>query len=171
MFKPTVGELLAGMADGLRQSVLPAVTGGAAQRQLKATLHALGRLQRSWDRWPAYLAEDNADVRRTLESVLPDLQAAAPGSVASLQAIARRLEAPAPDPGVQVPGVNDPGLAAACVLNEALHANLAALEEWLRPPGQNALAEREHALQMLRELYGRMAERELQAWAVQSEED
>jgi hypothetical protein len=162
VFKPTVGELLAGMADGLRQSVLPAVTGGAAQRQLKATLHALGRLQRSWDRWPAYLAEDNADVRRTLESVLPDLQAAAPGSVASLQAIARRLEAPAPDPGVQ---------AAACVLNEALHANLAALEEWLRPPGQNALAEREHALQMLRELYGRMAERELQAWAVQSEED
>ncbi|ABE36206.1 hypothetical protein Bxe_C0283 [Paraburkholderia xenovorans LB400] len=159
------------MADGLRQSVLPAVTGGAAQRQLKATLHALGRLQRSWDRWPAYLAEDNADVRRTLESVLPDLQAAAPASAASLAAIARQLETQAPGPAVQVRGVNDPALAAACVLNEALHAVLASLEEWLRTPDQGAPAAREHALQILGELYGRMAERELRAWAVQAEND
>lgn len=67
MFRPTAGELIAGIADSLRETVLPSVSGGAAQRQLKAALHALGRLQRSWDRLPRYLADDNADLQQTLD--------------------------------------------------------------------------------------------------------
>ena len=175
MHKPTVGVVLAGIADGLRLSVLPAVAGGAAQRQLKAALHALGRLQQSWDRWPAYLAADNEDLRATLAAVLASLTAAgAPLPAASkteLQALRVRLDTLTPATCTQacVPGVNDPALAAACALNEALQGVLTALDAWLRAPAQAALPARAAQAQVLDGLYHRMIEREGQAWAGPSE--
>lgn len=68
MLRPSPQDLLRGTCDQLEQQVLPELEAGAAQRQLKAALHLLRRLERSWDRLPAYLAEDNADIAATLGS-------------------------------------------------------------------------------------------------------
>jgi uncharacterized coiled-coil protein SlyX len=175
MHKPTVGVLLAGIADGLRESVMPAVAGGAAQRQLRAILHSLGRLQRSWDRWPAYLAADNEDLRATLEAALAGLTAASAPLPAELQALCQRLKTLTPEAyaQAQVPGINDPALATASALNEAFQALLAALDTWLRAPAQAGLSAGviQTQTQGLDGLYRRMIERELQAWASQSEAD
>lgn len=69
MLEPKPADLLEGVIDALRESVLPALPPGAAQRQLRAALHALGRLQRSWDRIPDYRNADIEDMRATLESM------------------------------------------------------------------------------------------------------
>ena len=171
MFRPTAGELIAGIADSLRETVLPSVSGGAAQRQLKAALHALGRLQRSWDRLPRYLADDNADLQQTLDSTLTtliaELQPLAP-AVADLRA---RLLAQGAADAPPLPGINDPALARAGRTNEALQALLADLDHWLRQPTQRAQAPCARALQTLESLYRRMVERELTAWATQADED
>ena len=58
MLKPTLGELVGNISRSLREDVLGEVPRGAAQRQLKAALHALDRVERSWGQLGQMLIED-----------------------------------------------------------------------------------------------------------------
>ena len=69
MLRPSPGDLLKGVRAGLKSSVLSALPKGAAQRQLKAALHLLERLERSWDLMGAHLAADNRDIETTLGGI------------------------------------------------------------------------------------------------------
>ena len=117
MQRPSTGELLKGLAQSLTETVLPALPKGGAHQQLKAALHLIGRLERSWDLAARHLAADNADIAAVRAEVLP---ATGPDSLAS------RLEAVSiAEPG----GYNDPALRAAAARNLALHQILLDLPE------------------------------------------
>lgn len=103
MQRPSTGELLAGLAHALETEVLAALPDGAARRQLKAAVHLIARLERTWDLAPAHLAADNADIEGTLAALGHD----------NLPA-----EATAP------PGYNDPALRALAACNLTLHQAL-----------------------------------------------
>ncbi|QKR98356.1 hypothetical protein F9288_00900 [Sphingomonas sp. CL5.1] len=105
MLRPNAGELLGGLRRSLEEQVLPALPRGVPQQQLKAALHLIRRLQRSWDLAPSHLREDNADMTATLGALF-----AARGGAD----VEDRLGA-APRPAV--PGFNDPALAAAATRN------------------------------------------------------
>jgi hypothetical protein len=164
VFKPTVGELLAGISAGLRQSVLPALEPGDAQRQLKAALHGLGRLQRSWDLLPAYLSGDNDDMCRTLLSIRDALQ---PSGLALPPAIALLDEKLAHIPSEQdadVPGIHERSLALQATMNVELQTMLIEFDAWLRAPQQTDLIVCVEQRSALDRLYGRMVDRELHSW-------
>jgi len=117
MLLPSTGELLHGLRQSLKQTVLPEVPGGAAARQLKAALHLLGRLERSWDLAGVHLAEDNADIEAVLGALLPESGA---------QSLEARLSQVQTDPPR---GFNDEALRAAATRNLALHAIVADLPD------------------------------------------
>lgn len=106
MQQPSPGDLLKGLRHSLAETVLPALPRGVAQQQLKAALHLLGRLERSWDLAAPHLAADNADIAAVLAQMLP------------ADVLEARLAASPPE---QVSGYNDPELAAAATRNLALH--------------------------------------------------
>lgn len=108
MLRPSTGELLAGLRASLAKGVLPVLPEGDARSQLKAALHLLGRLEKSWDLSHAHLAEDNADIERVL------------GSLADV-----------PPPVEQPGGYNDPTLRQAAARNLQLQAILAGRESTL----------------------------------------
>jgi hypothetical protein len=109
MQRPSPGELLKGLRQSLAETVLPALPKGVAHQQLKAALHLIGRLERSWDLAAPHLAADNADIEGVLARLLP---AEGPDSLAARLATA---------PSGQVDGYNDQALGAAAARNLALH--------------------------------------------------
>lgn len=109
MQRPNPGELLAGLRRSLQEQVLPALPRGVPQQQLKAALHLIGRLERSWDLAASHLAEDNADIAAVLGALLP-----ADGP----QSLEGRLAA---IPAGKPEGYNDPALGAVAQRNLALH--------------------------------------------------
>jgi hypothetical protein len=76
MLRPSTGELLAGLRASLTSGVLPSLPKGAAQSQLKAALHMLGRLEKSWDLAHNHIAQDNADMEKVL-GLVADMRPAA----------------------------------------------------------------------------------------------
>lgn len=108
MLRPSPGDLLRGLREGLKSSVLPALPKGVAQRQLKAALHLLDRLERSWDLMGAHLAADNRDIETTL------------GAIADASLQAQLAAAPEAVPS----GFNCPQLRAAAARNLQLQALL-----------------------------------------------
>lgn len=66
MLRPTPGELLNGLRRELKDQVLPALPPGAVARQLRAALHVLDQLARTWDLQHSYLEADNADLEITI---------------------------------------------------------------------------------------------------------
>lgn len=106
MQRPSPGTLLHGLRQSLTETVLPVLPKGVAQQQLRAALHLIGRLERSWDLAAAHLAADNADIAAVLSRVIGP------------EALAARLAATPPDP---IEGYNDPALCAAARRNLALH--------------------------------------------------
>lgn len=164
MRKPLVGDILAGITSTLRDSVLPALGDGAAQRQLKAALFSLGRLQRSWDRWPSYLSDDNADLRETLQTVLaaiathPDARAAADELTLRL-GVARAAGDSTRFPSLAALGEsNDELQELACATDALVQHHKTAAPALFAPIGTQ-----------LEQLYQRMIDRELTAWASQSD--
>ncbi len=117
MLLPSTGDLLHGLRQSLKQTVLPEVPDGAASRQLKAALHLLGRLERSWDLAGAHLAQDNADIEAVLGELLPQ------EGEQSLEARLSQVQAEPPG------GFNDVALRAAATRNLALHAIVADLPD------------------------------------------
>lgn len=99
MHEPTQAALLRGIIGALEGDVLPAVDGGAPQRQLKAALVVLRRLARSADAESRYLEEEAADIARSLLRVLDDDRSAIGSglrhrlSVAAAQVVGPDLEA------------------------------------------------------------------------------
>lgn len=140
MLRPTPGELLSTVRRELNNQVLPALPPGAAARQLKAALHVLAQLERTWDLQPAYLSADNADLRSTMTEFT-----------------ARTGIAPAPRQGRPdaVPGVQDSALADAMRENETLQADLDELQQAWRLSGRADAA----VDALLLELHLRMTER------------
>lgn len=108
MQRPSTGELLGGLRRVLDTEVLATLLDGAGRRQLKAALHLIGRLERTWDLAGAHLAADNADIEATLAAFLPEEDG-----------LAERLEraGAGPEPG----GYNDPALRSLAARNLALH--------------------------------------------------
>jgi hypothetical protein len=103
MLRPSPGELLSGLRASLTSEVLPALPKGAAHSQLKAALHLMGRLEKSWDLAHDHIAKDNAD----MEAVLGPLADIAP-------------------PVTEPSGYNDPALRTAAARNLQLQTILAA---------------------------------------------
>jgi hypothetical protein len=170
VLRPTAGELLEGVSAGLRRSVLPALPPGDAERQLKAALHVLDRLRRSWDLLPPYLESDNADMRDTLTGIVASVagrHGALPSSVASLAS----GFAPRPDQSTPVRGVNARSLAWAAMMNDELQARVVTLARWLAEPAQLEDLGLDGQRETLRRLYRRMTERALEAWGTPREPD
>jgi hypothetical protein len=96
MLRPNTGELLAGLRASLTEGVLPLLPKGDAHSQLKAALHLLGRLARSWDLAHSHIAEDNADMELVLgaraDVPLPVEEPAGYNDPALRRAAARNLQ-------------------------------------------------------------------------------
>ncbi len=164
MRKPLVGDILAGITATLRDAVLPALSDGAAQRQLKAALFSLGRLQRSWDRWPGYLNADNADMLATLQSVLSH-SAMHPAARAAADELLQRL-------GLTQTGtlIGDiPSLGSLGELNDELQELVCATDTLIQQYKSAESVRFAPLAAQMEALYQRMIERELAAWASQSE--
>jgi hypothetical protein len=148
MLQPDVGQLLSGMRGVLSTSVLPAVQDPAAQRQLKAALHLMGRLSRSWDVGHAMVREDNADIEAVLSALKTRIQAA------GFVVVVTGDETSAPSMGK----LNDPWLLAQEQKNQRLRSSLEAMEQFVRADLPQPLAA--GCLEDLHKLFERMTERE-----------
>lgn len=141
MLRPTPGELLAGVSRELREQVLPHVPAGEPVRALRAALHLLGRLERSWDLLPTYLAADNADLRR------------------NLPVLAERMGLPWSDRAAtataDIPGVHDAELRDLLEDNTHLQAELDRLQQEWRATGGTDI----ELVDLLLALHTRMAVR------------
>lgn len=73
MLLPNPGSLIHTLRGNLKDVVLPALDKGDAQRQLKASLHLLGRLEKSWDLYSQHVLQDNKDIQTTLTEILQQL--------------------------------------------------------------------------------------------------
>ena len=170
MLRPTVGELLKVISESLRQSVLPALGPGAAQRQLKAALHTLGRIEKSWDLLPGYLSDDNADMSQCVGEVLRSLNEARITLPSRISSLSDAVAALPIDEHTSIQGVNDGSLAARGAMNVRLQAMLTDLDTWLRAPSQLAVSACVEQAQVLDGLYSRMVNREIRAWAAEGQD-
>lgn len=73
MIKPRPEELLLRTAAALDETVLPSVTDGPARRQLQAATATLRRLAYALPRQAQVIAEDTADLERTLRAAADSL--------------------------------------------------------------------------------------------------
>jgi hypothetical protein len=121
MVKPTPGELLSGIHRELKAQVLPVLPAGAAARQLRAALHALDLVARTWDLQLPSAEADNAD----LEQTLTELE-----RISGLP----RSSGPHCEPPA---GVSDPALATALIRNLGLQSELAAFQDRWRAGGRS----------------------------------
>ncbi|MEZ5261880.1 MAG: hypothetical protein R2755_08895 [Acidimicrobiales bacterium] len=71
MLNPSIAELLDAMADALRDTVLPALPPGPAADQVRDAVALTRRIAHAVPRLHAYLAEDGADLARTLDALDP----------------------------------------------------------------------------------------------------
>ena len=74
MIKPTIGELLSGVATSLRERVLPEIPAGTTRRQIQAAIGIIARVALVWDKTAPYLYADNEDIAETLGRMLPVLE-------------------------------------------------------------------------------------------------
>lgn len=167
MTKPTIGDLLNGVAISLRESVLPEVPAGPTKRQVQVAISILRRISLVWDRTGPYLYADNKDIEETLRLVCAMLgRADADESSADLKQLRQRLRA-AIDQGDD-PGVEYPSPAALAARNVELQGLLVELQEALHEPSSpqgdepTPGADRIQISTMLRVLFRRMLERELE---------
>jgi predicted nucleotidyltransferase component of viral defense system len=79
MLLPNPGSLIHSLHSSLKDDVLPTLEKGSAQRQLKATLHLLARLEKTWDLYGGHVVEDNKDIEKTLADMLDVLVEAGVG--------------------------------------------------------------------------------------------
>jgi hypothetical protein len=163
MFRPTPGELIGGISRSLRETVLPELPPGAGVRQLRAALHALNRVQRTWDLLPGGLADDNADIEATIAAIIASLASESAEVNAAFAAADRFSE----DSGVETlaaSGVNAPTLAGLMAINRQLQSRLIGLDAWLRGAEEKQPNTYGPLCRKIDALYGRMVDRELATW-------
>ncbi len=170
MIKPSIGDLLDGVAVSLRESVLPEIPAGPTRRQIQAAISIIRRAALVWDKTGPYLYADNKDIEETLRQVCSILERAeSKGNIADAKPLRQRLSATFDRSGD--PDAEYPSPAALAARNLKLQTLLAELQEALheRPssPSQGLLqsAERTEILGILRGLFRRMLQRELEVTA------
>jgi hypothetical protein len=157
--KPSIGDLLAGVASSLREAVLPEIPAGPTRRQIQVAISIIRRASQAWDKVGPYLYLDNKDIEETLRHVSALLDRAKSDDAGlkllgqkMLTALDRRsgaeLEYPSP--------------AALSARNVELQGLLVELQEALHAPSARNFAERTEILGMLRVLFRRMLARELE---------
>jgi len=168
--KPSIGDLLSGVAVSLRESVLPEIPAGPTRRRIQAAIGIIRRVSLVWDKTGPYLYADNKDIEETLRQVSAILdRAETNGSGAGLKPLRQRLRAALDQHGEA--GLEYPSPAALGVRNVELQGLLVELQEVLHGPStpQDAerppSAERIEILAMLRVLFRRMLARELEVTA------
>jgi hypothetical protein len=100
MHEPTQAALLRGVIGALEDEVVPALEPGAAQRQLKAALVILRRLERAADFEGAYLEADAADTAETLRRILGEAPEDGAAALAARLAAIWDQRAPVSEPAV-----------------------------------------------------------------------
>jgi hypothetical protein len=170
MTKPSIGDLLSGVAASLRESVLPEIPAGPTRRQIQAAISIIRRVSLAWDKTGPYLYADNKDIEETLHQVSAILdRAEASGSGARLEPLRQRLRAALDQRGEA--GVEYPSPAALGARNVELQGLLVDVHETLHGPSMPEGTERPQSterieiLAMLRLLFRRMLERELKVTA------
>jgi hypothetical protein len=136
VIKPTVGELLSGVAVSLRERVLPEIPPGVTRRQIQAAIGIIRRAALVWDKTGPYFYADNQDIEETLRHLVPVLaRVLADHADAALAAVSVKLRtaldqstAPAdPYPSPAVLGARNIELQELLAeLQEVLHHNPAA---------------------------------------------
>jgi len=159
--KPTIGELLSGVANSLRELVLPEIPPGTTRRQIQAAIGIIRRVALACDKTGPYLFADNQDIEENLRRILPSLQrAAADEDEARLKAIYAKLRAalePSPQPAESYPSPDALG-----GRNVELQGLLAEVQEALHETPAAESADRTEMLSILRALFRRMLQRELE---------
>lgn len=170
MTKPSIGDLLSGVAASLRESVLPEIPAGPTRRQIQAAIAIIRRVSVVWDKTGPYLHADNKDIEETLRRIRAKLERAEPnGDASELKPLRQWLGAALERPGDT--GVDYPSPAALGARNVELQGLLVELQEALHEPPSSkgfqrpASAERIEILAMLRALFRRMLEREMEVTA------
>jgi hypothetical protein len=162
--KPSIGDLLNGVAASLRESVLPEIPAGPTRRQIQAAISIIRRVSLAWDKTGPYLYADNKDIEETLRQVSAILDLArANVSGAGLEPLRQRLHAALDQRDAA--GVEYPSPAALGALNVELQELLVDVHDALHEPSVPRSPERIEILAMLRLLFRRMLERELEVTA------
>jgi hypothetical protein len=161
VIKPTIGELLSGVAVSLRERVLPEIPPGTTRRQIQAAIGIIRRAAMVWDKTGPYFYADNQDLEQTMRGLLPVLErASAAEDNQRLEAVSARMrvtldrstKAAEPYPSPAVLGAR----------NLELQELIAELQEILfeTPPAQSPI--RREIDSRLRALLRRMLARELE---------
>jgi len=157
--KPSIGDLLAGVASSLREAVLPEIPAGPARRQIQVAISIVRRASQAWDKVGPYLNADNKDIEDTLRQVLALLDRAKSDDT-GLELLGKRMQtALDPSNGAEL---EYPSPAALSARNVELQGLLVELQEALHAPSARDFAERTEILALLCGLFRRMLARELE---------
>lgn len=161
MIKPTIGELLSGVATSLRERVLPEIPPGTTRRQIQAAIAIVRRVALVWDKTGPYLYADNEDIALTLEQMLPVMErvAAEEGHERIRQVYTRSREILRQSDRTAEPYPSAETLGAR---NLELQEVLAATQEALHESSAATSAKRDELKTMLYALFHRMLTRELE---------
>jgi hypothetical protein len=165
--KPSIGDLLNGVATSLRESVLPEIPAGPTRRQVQAAVSIVRRVALVWENVGSYLYADNKDIEETLRQVAAILERTESDG-GDLKLLRQRLSAALEQCKDAV--VEYPSPAALGERNVELQGLLVELQDALpalsasessAQAGSPVGAERFEIAAMLRALFRRMLEREL----------
>jgi hypothetical protein len=164
--KPTISDLLSGVAASLRESVLPEIPPGPVRRQIQAAIAIIRRVSLVCDRTGPYLHADNRDIAETLRRVLTLLERVRmDGGEGDLEVLRQRLRGTLGQSDDSAVAEYPPPTVLAA-RNLDLQGLLVEVQEFLHDArsSNNAprltAAERHEILTMLRALFSRMLERE-----------
>jgi hypothetical protein len=161
VIKPTVGELLSGVALSLRERVLPEIPPGTTRRQVQAAIGIIRRVALVCDQTGPYFYADNRDIEDTMRLVLPVLERiAAEEADAHLKAVSTKLRATL-EPSAKLADPY-PSPSALGQRNVELQELLAELEEVLHDNPTTKTTRRMEIDATLRALIRRMLARELE---------
>ena len=161
MIKPTVGELLSGVAVSLRERVLPEIPPGVTRRQIQAAIGIIRRASLVWDKIGPYFFADNQDIEATLRGLIPVIERViAEETDALLAAVTTKLRATLDRSSEPAEPYPSPAVLGA--RNIELQELIAELQEVLHENPAAKTAGRLEIDALLRALIRRMLARELE---------
>jgi hypothetical protein len=171
MIKPTIGDLLNGVATSLRETVLPEMPAGPVRRQVQVAISIIRRISLMWNKTGTYLYADNKDIEETMQQVAAVLDGVESNERrAAFEPLRQRLHAVLAQRGNR--GVEYPSPEALGARNLELQWLLIEVQEALREPSPSPggvehpeSSERSEIMPMLLGLFRRMLERELEVTA------
>ena len=170
MIKPTIGDLLNGVATSLRETVLPEMPAGPVRRQVQVAISIIRRISLMWNKTGTYLYADNKDIEETMQQVAAILDGVESNERrAAFEPLRQRLHAVLAQRGNR--GVEYPSPEALGARNLELQSLLVEVQEALQEPSASEgpeppeSAQRSEIMPMLRGLFRRMLVRELEVTA------